>query len=261
MKKLKAKQAVSAAAVLFLGMMTVRLTHAATELYMVPSVNNFSTSATSPGFRWNTTFWLNYASAPGVFAYQVKCDFNPSWLEVTRAWLPNSDPEWIFYGRLPVMPFPVIDNTLGFVLIGDSLLMGPATVGPGPLKLAIAEFRTKTAPGESETLYSDLDINNVDTYLLNEALSEITPMIMSSGSATYMWSLRVWDITGPTQWVPDDKCDIRDVGLVATLFGSVEGDGRYNERADITGSTDLVADGEIDIRDIALVALHFGESY
>ena len=70
-----------------------------------------------------------------------------------------------------------------------------------------------------------------------------------------------WDITGPTMWIPDNKCDIRDVALVALLFGSVEGDGRYDARADITGPIYLVLDGKIDIRDIALIAMHYGEVY
>jgi len=29
-----------------------------------------------------------------------------------------------------------------------------------------------------------------------------------------------WDITGPEMWVPDGKCDIRDVAMVALRFGS-----------------------------------------
>ena len=70
-----------------------------------------------------------------------------------------------------------------------------------------------------------------------------------------------WDVTGPTMWVPDWKCDIRDVAIVALRFGSEEGDETYDARADITGPVHLVPDGKIDIRDIALVALHFGESY
>jgi hypothetical protein len=70
-----------------------------------------------------------------------------------------------------------------------------------------------------------------------------------------------WDITGLVTWVPDGKCDIGDVALVALLFGSEEGDDRYDARADITGPEYLVKDGKIDIRDIALVALHFGEEY
>ena len=70
-----------------------------------------------------------------------------------------------------------------------------------------------------------------------------------------------WDITGPVMWVPDGKCDIRDVALIALLFGSQKGDGRYDARADTTGPTYLVPDGKVDIRDMALIAIHYGEVY
>jgi nitrous oxidase accessory protein len=70
-----------------------------------------------------------------------------------------------------------------------------------------------------------------------------------------------WEITGPTAWVPDGKCDMRDIGLVASLFGSVRGDGTYDRRADITGPVRLVSDNKIDMRDIGLIARHFGETY
>jgi parallel beta-helix repeat protein len=53
----------------------------------------------------------------------------------------------------------------------------------------------------------------------------------------------------------DGKADMRDLGIVASAFGSVPGQPRWNPIADLS------EDGKIDIRDIALVALHFGESY
>ena len=68
----------------------------------------------------------------------------------------------------------------------------------------------------------------------------------------------VGDITGPDGW-PDGKVDIRDIGLVASKFGAVYPDPRYNANCDLTGPTLGVADGKIDIRDIAMIAKHFGE--
>ncbi len=75
----------------------------------------------------------------------------------------------------------------------------------------------------------------------------------------YAFADMPWDITGPTMWTPDGKCDIRDVALIAKLFGSIEGDGKYDSRADITGPNYLVADGMVNMTDIALVAEHYGE--
>ncbi len=85
-----------------------------------------------------------------------------------------------------------------------------------------------------------IDMNNVDHYPLMSPLP--------------------WDITSSTHaWRPDGVCDISDVAIVATKFGSHVGDGIYDARADLTGSTYLVKDDKIDIKDIALVALHYGD--
>jgi hypothetical protein len=69
----------------------------------------------------------------------------------------------------------------------------------------------------------------------------------------------IGDLTGPTPGVPDGKCDIRDIALVAKAFGSAPGLPGWNPNCDITGPDLGVPDGKVDIRDIALVAKHFGE--
>jgi len=107
-------------------------------------------------------------------------------------------------------------------------------------------YQNETGSDEiGDTVYNVDYINNVDHYPLMKPWAFSMP----------------WDITGPTMWVPDGKCDIRDIATVAKLFGSEVGDGRYDVRADITGPIHLEKDGKIDIRDIALVAIHFGEEY
>ncbi|KXH69704.1 MAG: hypothetical protein AM326_05015 [Candidatus Thorarchaeota archaeon SMTZ-45] len=62
----------------------------------------------------------------------------------------------------------------------------------------------------------------------------------------------VGDLTGPDGW-PDGKCDIRDVAVVAKLFGVNYPDPDYEPNYDI------IYDLKIDIKDIATVAKHFGE--
>jgi peptide/nickel transport system substrate-binding protein len=66
----------------------------------------------------------------------------------------------------------------------------------------------------------------------------------------------IGDITGPSG-LPDGKCDMRDIGLVARSFGQTVPPA--NPNCDITGPTQAVPDGKIDMRDISLVARHFGE--
>lgn len=72
------------------------------------------------------------------------------------------------------------------------------------------------------------------------------------------------DITGGTSdvwdFVQDGKVDIKDIGLMAKLFGVSFPDPRYKAECDITGPTAGVADGKIDIRDIAAAAKDFGKT-
>jgi hypothetical protein len=63
----------------------------------------------------------------------------------------------------------------------------------------------------------------------------------------------VGDLTGTTLFVPDGKCDGRDITIVAKCFGSKLGDARYNPNCDILNR------GKIDGRDITIVAKNFGK--
>jgi len=64
----------------------------------------------------------------------------------------------------------------------------------------------------------------------------------------------VGDLTGTIPFVPDGKCDIRDVSAVAKCFGSAPGFPGWNANCDVNN------DGKVDIKDISVVARHFGET-
>jgi len=162
--------------------------YAAFEVYMVPSANVFDTDTVSVSYKWNITFYVADIPTPGAFAFQFKCFFNTAFLEVTGAWLSVGDPTYIFFGKSTVSPSPAIDNIGGSVLVGDSILVGAATSGAGPFKLGIVEFHIKAGPSKYETLYSDLTIDNADTYLLNEALDEIGGLTKTNGYVQYDWA-------------------------------------------------------------------------
>jgi len=63
----------------------------------------------------------------------------------------------------------------------------------------------------------------------------------------------VGDITGHNGW-PDGKVDMRDISLVARLFGTYKGHLNYNPNCDIN------CDGKIDMKDVAIVARNFGKT-
>jgi hypothetical protein len=78
---------------------------------------------------------------------------------------------------------------------------------------------------------------------------------MANNTFTYgsVYVSMVGDLTGTTLFVPDGKCDGRDITVVAKCFGSELGDANYNPNCDILNR------GKIDGRDITIVAMHFGQ--
>lgn len=61
------------------------------------------------------------------------------------------------------------------------------------------------------------------------------------------------DMTGPSGY-PDGKVDMRDIGTIASAFGSFSGSDLWNPNVDING------DGIVDLRDIGTAARNFGQT-
>jgi hypothetical protein len=74
----------------------------------------------------------------------------------------------------------------------------------------------------------------------------------SSMTGGWVYVSMVGDLTGTTLFVPDGKCDGRDITVVAGCFGTAVGDQLYNVNCDIFNR------GKIDGRDITIVAGCFG---
>jgi hypothetical protein len=146
------------------------------EIYLSPKDNFFDTTTTPVGYKFNITLW--FEDAQGVFAWQVGLYYDPTLLNCTKAWLPTWDPNYIFYGNSTVTLAPAYG--IGSVLVGDSLFSGSAS---GHKKLAILEFKIIKAPTKGE-LSCVLDINNSDTYWLNENLEE-GPVTKTNGYYKY----------------------------------------------------------------------------
>jgi len=137
--------------------------------------SNFVFSAdTSPvGTRFNASIWLD--DAIDLFAYQVYLAVDDTLLNITYAWLPTTDPTWVFAGKTTVQPGPVlydldVNGYFESVKIGDSMLIGDPVTGSG--LLAIIEFEITYVPTEGAAS-STLDINYDDTYALNYDLNEM----------------------------------------------------------------------------------------
>jgi len=185
MKKLTGGIVLALMAMLFAGMFTLPPAYAQTTVDMTPSTN----PDVGLGYSWNVTVWVS--NVISMFGYQVNMIIDDNLLNITGAWNPTGDPQWVFYGQMqmPLGPTFYDNNGNGVyerVLIGSTELSG-ATPFTGTGKLAIIEFTILKAPQKYETLTCPLNINNTDTKLLDSSLAEISA-VKVDGTYTWAWA-------------------------------------------------------------------------
>ena len=133
----------------------------------------FYSNMTSIGTRFNATIWLY--DVTDLYAHQVKLIINDTLLNITNAWIPRTDPEYVFYG-LTTMPLgPTFydfdeDGVYESALIGDTIMGEGSFTGSG--LVAIFELEIIYTPETGEKI-TELSINNTDTLLLDSELSDI----------------------------------------------------------------------------------------
>ena len=172
----------------------------------------FSTDTTAVGFKFNATLLTSGLGAQLVFGWQVRLNYNATVLNATRAFLAAAnDPDYIFFGIPTIRPPP--SRTFGSVLLGDTSISSSASSAT-PKKLGIIEFQIILAPATDKTLSSSLNINNGDTYLLDDALNEIV-ITKTGGSYEFSSPLVVNTIS-----IAVDKPQVI-VGSTVTISGSI----------------------------------------
>ena len=134
----------------------------------------FYTNTTAVGTHFNATVWAH--DVTNLFAYQVYLCVDDSLLNVTNAWFPTWDPNWVFNGKTTIRPAPAfydfnVNGKIECVKIGDTIFGGDPFTGTG--LLATIEFEIISAPIEGN-VSCNLDIDNADTYLLDYDLDEIS---------------------------------------------------------------------------------------
>lgn len=114
---------------------------------------------------FNITVGLS-GSIPSVFSYQVYMTVNDSIVSISRAWVPQWDASWIFYGKMAVPIEPALydrdgNNAKEAVKIGGTLLLEDISVS-GTKLLGIVELEIMSSPATG--LFS---IDNEDTFILD----------------------------------------------------------------------------------------------
>jgi hypothetical protein len=113
---------------------------------------------------------IKVADIQNLYTWQIKLLFDPTVLQCNGATYPS---DHVFAGQPNVPVTPIIDNSIGFVLYGCSL-MGAATPFTGSGKLCRITFQV-IALGESDLKFSTP--YGRDTYLLDDNLDAITVTI------------------------------------------------------------------------------------
>ena len=141
----------------------------------------FYWNETSVGTRFNATVWIY--NVTDLFSFQVNLIVNDTLLNITNAWIPSQDNQYVFFGKSTVPVGPTYydfdnDNTTERVLIGSTILGADSFTGSG--LLAIIEMEIIYIPVIGEVV-AELNIDNSDTILLDSTLEDI-PAIRTNGT-------------------------------------------------------------------------------
>ena len=129
--------------------------------------------------------------------------------------------------------FPVeieLDSSIIGTLQVDSLATGSS-------KTLTLEWNTTSASTGKHTINAMIEVMAGDTNPANNAMSKPITILSATGPST--------DLNG------DGKVDMKDVAIIASAFGTKDGDARWNAIADVS------MDGIVNLFDVALVAKDF----
>lgn len=146
--------------------------HPANALWTEPSTMTIDNTTVEIGYRFNVTVWLN--ATDFVFTWQTKLLFNPTYFEALRTDYTGVGKSEFFTGHSTIPVVPVIDNTTGFVLSGESLLVDFDVTGYG--SLIWVEFNLTRIPPQNQLV---MNFSNIDTFVLDPDLEDLTMDIIS----------------------------------------------------------------------------------
>jgi hypothetical protein len=174
---------------------------------------------------------INITDVVDLVGWSLNITFNPNLVECL------SVEEGSFLKSAGVTIFGErINNTAGYVVALDSIMIGGSASGSGTL--ANVTFHCL---GIGDTY---LAFDGVNTYLVDSNLDRI-PHNTVDGYVEQRWIPE--DING------DGIVNIQDIVIAALAFGSRPGDPNWNPIADVC------QDGIIDIFDLVTIGIHYGE--
>jgi hypothetical protein len=136
-------------------------------------INFIFPTGTPIGTRFNVTVWIYNVTK--LFGFQVNLVVDDTLLNITRAWLPTTDPAYVFQGQTQISLGPTFYDIDGDG-VNERVLIGASIIGVGSFSgdglLAIIELEIIYTP-PAGTVSCPLNINNTDTKLLDTSISQI----------------------------------------------------------------------------------------
>ena len=213
------------------------------QVYMIPQDIKLCIQTSPLHSRFNVTLWVSDVS--NLMGWQIAVIYDSAILSCTGAWQTKSDPEYVFYDRITWTSIPSFWP--GKAVIGDNPnpALPPTFNGTG--KLCIFEFEIVEEPSDGTVLSCVLDIDNVDSFILDSEI-DIIPRFTRNGSYECYPPF-------PFDLNSDGRVDLKDISMVALAFGTCSTHPRWNSQVDLN------SDSKIDLKDISTVARHFMEHY
>lgn len=152
--------------------------HLANALWTEPSSMSINNYTAHIGDKFNVTVWVNVTESS--FTWQTTLLFNTTYFNATRTAYTAVITSDFFTGHMAMTGTPVIDNVVGSVLTGETLL-GTDFREPGHGSLIWVEFALKEIPPQNHLTVNFSIPYDVDTYVLNPDLDTI-PMETINGT-------------------------------------------------------------------------------
>ncbi|MFW9810439.1 MAG: hypothetical protein ACFFE6_13755 [Candidatus Thorarchaeota archaeon] len=121
--------------------------------------------------KFNLTVWLNISEE--CFAWQVKILFNSALFNVSRVGYTDGEKSDFFSNHEAISITPIINQSQGFVVAGETLLEND-TRSHGYGSLLWIEFNLKSQPTQGLFDVSFSEPYGTDTFILNPYLDTIT---------------------------------------------------------------------------------------
>jgi len=132
----------------------------APSIYVLPSVESFSTLNTPVGTQFTVTLWAstptNDSYGYPTLAWEVWLSFNSTWLQCLSATLTDGNTSQLFAGHKTIVLSGPIDNSAGTVMYGESL-EGSDSIGAETGSLISMVFNITEVPTAGQTFTCKID--------------------------------------------------------------------------------------------------------